>query len=447
MIGNIGNYKYAIFWLLFHIFLGFISSLNIYFLVFWFYLNLVYFFSRTFLFGKNREKLEQVYFLTYLSSFEIISRMSKASPIIPYEVTKYITFFIVIWLILRERPKPNLGLWIFILLLPALFYDLSGQVRFLDIVFNILGPLNLGLLVWYFSGIIVNKNDLRVILRLLVFPLITALVFSIIKTPEYEDLEFALGANFSTTAGFGSNQVATVFGVSFFFVLSSIYLNLRIFKPLFIEYILVFLFLFQGLVSFSRGGVIGGFIGFFVLFFLSFKNFKRNSSYTRAVRLVIAMLVLIVVITSVNSISDGNLLLRYQGETSATQMGTKDLDINTFTTNRFNIFSQDINLYLENPIMGVGAGASRYLRQNNEDYVAHIEFSRLLAEHGVFGVFVSILIIYLGIKLYSNARKKNGSPLLFAIFVVGVFSSFHAATRTFVTPLLLGLSTFSYKEN
>jgi hypothetical protein len=36
--------------------------------------------------------------------------------------------------------------------------------------------------------------------------------------------------------------------------------------------------------------------------------------------------------------------------------------------------------------------------------------------------------------------------LLFAFFVLGLYTSFHAATRTYVTPLLIGLSMLNFKE-
>ncbi len=447
MIKYIIKGEYIFLWLIFHILLGLISSVTIYPLVFWFFLNLIWLLKQLMSFDLSRNKLNLLCSLSYLSAFEIISRMAKASPIIPYEITKYLTFVILIVAIIRERTKPNLGMIIFLLLIPAIFYDLSDEVRPLDVIFNLLGPLNLGLAVWYFSGLLVNKGQLVFILRLLILPLVSSLVFTIIKTPDYEDLEFVLGANFSTTAGFGSNQVSTVFGVSFFFVFASIYLNLKLFRSVLIEYILVSLFLFQGLVSFSRGGVIGGVISVFILFVFSFMRGHTTWSLDRFFRLVLAVFVLSLVAIGVNNLSQGNLLLRYQGETSGTQLGTKDLDLNTITTNRVSIFNQDVSLFNEHPILGVGAGASRYLRENNEDYVAHIEFSRLLAEHGFFGVLVSVLIVSLGFNIYLSVRKKTTSPLLLAIYILGVFSSFHAATRTFVTPLLLGLSTIDLKEN
>lgn len=447
MIKFIGKDDSIVYWLAFHVLLGLISSITIYPLVFWFFLNLIWLIKQVLSFDLTRNKVSLLCSLSYLSAFEIISRMAKASPIIPYEFTKYFTFAILILAIIRERTKPNLGMLIFLLLIPAVFYDLSGEVRPLDIIFNILGPLNLGLAVWYFSGLLVNRSQLVFLLRLLILPLVSSLVFTIIKTPDYEDLEFVLGANFSTTAGFGSNQVSTVFGVSFFFVFASIYLNLKLFRNVLIEYILVSLFLFQGLVSFSRGGVMGGIISLLILFIFNFMRRDSSWSLARFFRSVLAVFVLIFVVIGVNDLSEGNLLLRYRGETSGTQLGTKALDLNTITTNRVSIFNQDISLFNEHPVLGVGAGASRYLRENNENYVAHIELSRLLAEHGFLGVLVSVLIVSIGFNIYLGVRKKNQSPLLMGIYILGVFSSFHAATRTFVTPLLLGLSTIKLMEN
>jgi hypothetical protein len=39
------------------------------------------------------------------------------------------------------------------------------------------------------------------------------------------------------------------------------------------------------------------------------------------------------------------------------------------------------------------------------------------------------------------------SGLLFALFSIGLFTSFHAAMRTFVSPLMIGLSMLTVTEN
>ncbi|WP_332910235.1 hypothetical protein [Algoriphagus boritolerans] len=76
---------------------------------------------------------------------------------------------------------------------------------------------------------------------------------------------------------------------------------------------------------------------------------------------------LFVVMIVANSITGGMLLLRYQGETQGTLAGSADKNLNKITTNRSDIFLEDVKLFAEYPGMGVGVGASAFLR---DDYKA-----------------------------------------------------------------------------
>jgi hypothetical protein len=152
---------------------------------------------------------------------------------------------------------------------------------------------------------------------------------------------------------------------------------------------------------------------------------------------------LVIAVILTNGLTNGNLFLRYQGETAGTLAGSYDKDFNTLTTNRYNIFMADIDLFSQHSFWGVGAGASSFLRIKEKGILSHAEMSRLLAEHGLFGVlFIIIIILVLtGILRSRNDRVYKG--FLVAIFIIGFYTSFHAATRTYVTPLLMGLSTIS----
>ena len=69
--------------------------------------------------------------------------------------------------------------------------------------------------------------------------------------------------------------------------------------------------------------------------------------------------------------------------------------INTITTGRYNIMISDLKLWEKNFIFGTGVGGSKILRGNETNGIAsHNEFSRLLAEHGLFG-FLFIIMLFL----------------------------------------------------
>ena len=117
------------------------------------------------------------------------------------------------------------------------------------------------------------------------------------------------------------------------------------------------------------------------------------------------------------------------------------------TTGRFEIFIEDLILWDKYIIFGTGAGASRYLRGKGLDGISpHTEISRLLAEHGIFGLFILVIIL----SCYLSMKRKNKDNLYKSIqvvlFFIGMGTTMHSAMRTFVTPILLGLSMINIKD-
>ena len=150
----------------------------------------------------------------------------------------------------------------------------------------------------------------------------------------------------------------------------------------------------------------------------------------------------------IQSITEGNLGLRYSGETNSTLSGERARTINTVTTGRFDIFIADLALWDKYLIFGTGAGASKYLRGNGLSGISpHTEFTRLLAEHGLFGLLIllTILSCYLNMK---NSNKNNiYRAIQIVLFIFGMGTTLHSAMRTFVTPILIGLSMTTVLSN
>lgn len=443
MIKSLLYHKKPFFWFFFHIGLGVVSAFSPFPLIAFFYAFLLL--SSPLLFKKQPVDAPLSYLIVYLSSFELIARMAQTSPFIPYELGKYLLMALLVLGILKGSNKGTIGLVLLLLLLPALFYDFSGQVREVDIRFNLFGAFNVGLAIWYFSKQKFTPQGFHQIINLLTLPLVSALAYTVFKTPDLDSIEFNLGANFATTGGFGSNQVSTAFGLG---MLLSFYLWLNqvsISGNRWIDLIIVMIFTFQGLLSFSRGGMIGGALGIAVVLFfmtkisrksLAYFQFKKAQKYFLPTLLFLGLSIVVA-----NSVTGGNLLLRYQGETAGTLSGNKEKTLNTLTTNRFDIFLSDLELFEEYGLAGVGAGASRYLRKEHNGVVAHVEVSRLIAEHGIFGLLFILGVAILFIKVYKSPNDNLYKSILFAFLVVGWYTTFHAATRTYITPLLIGLST------
>jgi len=425
-----------------HILLGFSATLTPYAIIAWFYLVLI---TSAIQVLKEKDSIfVLVSLIFYLISFELISRMARTSPFIPYELGKYLLCAGLIFGLLRYKTIGIMGWIMLISLIPGFFIDVSGQVQQSDIIFNILGPINVALAIAFFNRKRLTSLQLGKILRLMIYPILGVLAYTFVKTPDFDEVEFVLGANVDLSGGFGSNQVSTLFGLGTLFIFI-LMVNKWEFSGYFIlDALVLFALSFQGLLTFSRGGMLGAVLGIVViLFFLrSAPSFKRKKYQVPKVGkyvlpgLLIAALAYVVV----DQITNGLLSLRYQGETMGTIQGSKEKSLYTITTGRLDIFLGDLNLWFENFIFGVGAGASRFLRETMTGTVAHVEVSRLLAEHGLFGLIYFSVLCIAGLVLLKYNENPMIKGILFALYLVAVYTSFHAAMRTFVTPALIGLS-------
>ena len=109
--------------------------------------------------------------------------------------------------------------------LPSLFL-IEGQYLRYGIVFNYLGIFNLSLMILYFSEKTIETETLKNMFRMMLFPLISVLVFLFIRVPDYEEIVYRAGQASSglTSGGYGPNQVSTALGIGFF-ILGLLYLT------------------------------------------------------------------------------------------------------------------------------------------------------------------------------------------------------------------------------
>jgi hypothetical protein len=347
-------------------------------------------------------------------------------------------------IVLNSR-KGFIGFVLFSLLIPWMFFSSIGDVLFHDIVFNLLGPITLAIAVVSFYKVRITKHQFQQVLRFVLLPAISVLAYTIFRTPDFDNIEFTLGANFSTTGGYGSNQVSTILGVglliAFFFWVN----KWKLTGDRRLDFILMAAFAFQGLLSFSRGGMIGSIIGIIVyVAVLKLSSEKNRIKYGLPTigKFVIPALVGIVIVFQVaDAITDGLLTHRYKGETTNTMLGKGEVNMNTLTTGRFQIFEEDMKIWQENFILGTGVGVSKILRDDNAN--SHVELSRLLAEHGLFGLGYFLILVYIGIKLLKNRTNAKYQGIFAALFALAIYTTFHAATRTYITPLFVGLALFN----
>lgn len=453
VIEGMASDRKNLFWTLGHVSLGFLCTLTPFALIGWVYFILISNFGKSISLLSHRKPSLFLILFSYVISFEVLDRMAKTSPFIPYELGKYLLvlmgFLGLIYLGVRSKK----GIWMVILISPALLYDFSGQRNIFDFINYYLAPLSVGLGLAYANRFPISKTTLNQILKFIFWGCLASLVFTYIKTPDLDNIEFRLGANFETTAGHSSNQVSTILGLGMFIAFYSFYNSLNFSGNRILDVLIFAGFAFQGLLSFSRGGMLVGVLGIILLIILpdigtNKPNFGNYNKSNKPILISFAAIIgLWIVFEVTNSITNGNLLLRYQGETQGTLLGSKKVTTDHLLSGRLVIMQKDFDLFFKYPITGVGLGVSPYLRDPDRERVAaHVELSRLFAEHGILGVAFSILLFTLPFNSWKMNRISNGRNILFILIVFGLATTFHAAMRTFITPLFIILGILRIKD-
>ena len=363
----------------------------------------------------------------YAAGCDVLWRMTGATT--PWESGKYIVVFLCLAALLRmgRRAKWSfLPLAYFLLLLPSIvvlvqnhkgdWTELRGMLSF-----NLSGPLSLFASVWFMSQLRLNRRNTRHLMLALLAPLLTIAVITLIKTYTATDLAFTDESNFVTSGGFGPNQVSAVLGLgallSLFLALDPELGNTR----RWIAFGSTLMFSVQSAMTFSRGGL----YAFLAAFFCSaFVLLRERSSSKWVVRFVgvAALLTIAVIIPRLESFTQGALAARFQ---------------DTNTGRRSAIILEDLRIWGEHPLLGVGPGAARFERKS-ESRVAHTEYTRLLSEHGIPGVLAMIVLGILFLQELSKRQPRAERGLRLAFLVWGLVSMTHVGMRIAAIGLVFG---------
>ena len=117
-------------------------------------------------------------------------------------------------------------------------------------------------------------------------------------------------------------------------------------------------------------------------------------------------------------------------------------------TSREIIIESEILAYKKNPIFGIGPGESRKFRleQFGNYQHSHTEFTRLLAEHGIFGLISLIILLLLVISIIKNKKDFDRSISL-TLLSWSLLFMLHSATRLAAPCLLFGFAFSKFSFN
>jgi hypothetical protein len=367
--------------------------------------------------------------IAYFPLAESITRLHGLDPLIPWELGKYYGIFMFVFLLFTRKLRYDVAFFLGLLIIISTL--LKGGTEWKLFFFNA-SIISCIMFMWgFFKNIKISRNFLLLSVK---FSLLTLLVFSlssINKLSDFKPEDVRLSSKFILDE-IPSNQIATYMGLGLFLCVllfkersglfqKSLHWNLWVGMGMIII----------GIISFSRGGIVVGILGILSLYFYDLKSITQ---FKYIKQMIVFVPLIVSLFFYINSRTNGLLLLRYSGETRGTIAGSKEKNINTLTTNRYNIMLGDLRTFQSNWIWGVEVGRSKEYRSDSEHQFSHVEFSRLLSEHGIIGLAVFILLIQHLFRL----RKAQFGLIKFSIYLVGFLTTFHGATRTSL-PLVLML--------
>ncbi len=401
----------------------------------------------------NDENHEAGYWGTYLALWDVISRASPSQIYLPWEIGKFsLAYFMILGLLITPHRKHYIWLpWLLtILLIPSAVANYSLYKNFerfrQEFSFNVVGPVVMGLTLTYFFRRFFSLSSFRSLLFFLLMPVIILWLTLNLRMPDFSQIKWELEANFAASGGFGPNQVATMlaFGVAILF--ASYFLNLRILRKKRVEFFLIGAFSFNGLLTFTRGGIVISALQFVLIYI---QNIRSGLMKSHRIVWIILMLIPVFIITFrvVDNITGGMLEERFLAgieEKEDTHYATEEERLAKITSGRNAVIWSDWLIFKANPMLGIGPGLSRDVRQ---DYyplaprvTAHSEPSRLLAEHGLLGFVVLIILITIPWRFYRTIRNPYERIIFTAFISFAAFFFFHSAMRTGVIAVSYALA-------
>lgn len=384
--------------------------------------------------NKNNEALMAA---AYIAGAEVLLRMSGGN--ITYEFSKYgVMLFILMGMYFSGFSKGAVPYWIFLLLLvPSVI--LSTFVLNFDtnvknsIAFNISGPVCLAVASLYTYRRKIALKQMNSLLLCIGLPILSCATYLTLYTPNIQDVITSTESNFETSGGFGPNQVATFLGLGMFIFFSRIIMESRSKLLLVLNLLIALNISYRGMVTFSRGGMITGFL--MIVLLLSFLYFKSNFRGRVKLNYIIVVIALaMMAIWGYTSFQTGGLInKRYSNQDAAGRVKESQL------TGREDIAQTEVNMFLNNPIFGVGVGKGVEVREveSGTFVLSHDEITRMLAEHGAFGVLGLLILIFTPLVLYFE-NKFNMFLLCFVAFWFLTIN--HAAMRTAIPAFVYSLS-------
>ncbi|MES2411772.1 MAG: O-antigen ligase family protein [Bacteroidota bacterium] len=387
---------------------------------------------------KQNQNNEVLIVSAYIVGSEVFLRMTGGSLL--YESAKYgVMFFLALGMYYSGFSKNAIPFWIYILLLlPGIFIatetlNLETDLR-KAIAFNISGPVCLGVAAIYCYNRKILLSQLSNVLLTLALPIFSTAVYLILYTPDLKEILTGTDSNLETSGGFGPNQVSTILGIGMFVFFSRLLLESKTKLLFIVNLIILFNITYRGFVTFSRGGMLTGFIMIILLLAYIYVNINSYKRYKLLGFFGFMTVALLVTWIYTSNQTGGLIDKRYANKDAAGRVKESNL------SGREDIWDSEISDFLDHPVFGVGVGKALEIREVKSGgliVASHSEISRTIAEHGTMGICALLIVLFTPIFLYLD-NKQN--IYMFSLLLFWLLTINHAAMRIAAPAFVYSLS-------
>lgn len=435
-----------------HVILGAISITSPYISTVWFYFFFLYSVFR--ITSTNNEDDFASYAVCYLMCLEIVMRMNDSSLVL-YETGKYscCTLMVIAMSVERRKnPTPQFAIIYIICLVPSFFVGKYGGIA--DIIqrcsFNLSGPISLAIACIYFYKRKVNKQQFENMVYYCILPLLAACIIVVLKLPSIKSIQFTTDSNKQLSGGFGPNQASSIFGFGFSILIVAWLIRAKITNSHIVDLLVAMIFLGFALLTFSRGGVVSALSSVLAAMFIIIRT-RQNVKSVMQISYLLLILAIFGSLTwaFLDNFSGGFLSQRYE---KAVNIESEHAEKETFinTTGRTEIANLDLEIFSRNPVFGIGPGKSIDVHGDElgEKFATHTELTRLLAEHGLFGLVCILVLLFAPIIVFKN-QTPEGKTIMTAMVVLTVSSMLHVAMRLAICGIVygIGFANYDFKNN
>jgi len=372
----------------------------------------------------------------YIAGAEVYFRMTGG--MVFYETGKYmVIIFLIIGMFFKGTSSKTVPFWTYLLILfpgviiGAFSMNYDSPIRN-QIAFNISGPVALGVSALYCYYKKIRKEDFQKVILMLLLPLISQMFYLFLYTPTLQEGLISLSGNYAATGGYGPNQISTVLGLGAFLLVTRLFtVKNKLINIM--DIVLLGMMGYRAVITFSRGGVFVALIciaAFIMIFYYKQSANERGQSKLK----LILLLASIFVIWSYSSFKTFGLIENRYANQNA--QGELKADI---TTGRIELVETELFAFYNHPLIGIGVGKGREYREETLGYgiASHNEFSRLLSEHGLLGLFALLILIFVPIVFWTKF-KNNYYFLAFMAFWFLTIN--HSAMRIALPAFVYGLA-------